>query len=203
MKRKFSFLSFIVLGIISLTISCKDDNEHVDPLLLTDGMNLTVSIKNSIYAPTLFDNYVVPLKRDSLNGTYLDGRKLMINAQLNSAENLQIALTNWEVSGGHPDGIILKPYIIYDDADTTGVIVNLGDSSYTDKPFIIYKLSEDYVYHSNSGLPGSVNITYCNPLKRYINGTFTAGCVAIPPNSDTIYIQGSFTHLDYYKKLTE
>jgi hypothetical protein len=203
MKRKFSFLSFIVLGIISLTISCKDDNEHVDPLLLTDGMNLTVSIKNSIYSPTLFDNYVVPLKRDSLNGTYLDGRKLILNAQLNSAESLQIALTNWEVSGGHPDGVIVKPYIIYDDADTTGVIVNLGDSSYTDKPTIRYTLADGYVYCSNRGLPGSVNISYCNPLKRYINGTFTAGLVALPPNSDTLYIQGSFTHMQYYKKLSE
>ena len=200
MKRKFSFLSFIVLGIISLTISCKDDNEHTDPLAITDGMNLTVSIKNTIYSPTLYDNFIIPLKRDSLNGTFLDGRKLTINARLNSAEQLQIVLTNWEVSGGHPDGIIVKPYIIYDDADTTGVIVNLGDSSYTDKPFIMYKLADDYIYYSNNTLPGSVNITYCNPLKRYINGTFTAGCIALPPNSDTIFIQGSFNNLKYYKK---
>lgn len=200
MKRKFSFLSIIILGIISLTLSCKDDNERTDPLALTDGMNLTVSIKNSIYSPVLFDNYVIAIKRDSLNGTFLDGRKLVVNADLNGLEKLQIVLTNWEVSGGHPDGVIIKPYIINTIGDTTGVAVPIGDSIYNDKPVIIYKLSDEYVYCSSKDLPGSVNITRCDPIKKYINGTFTAGCIALLPNSDTIFIQGTFNNLKYYKK---
>lgn len=202
MKIKFAFLSLIVLGIFTFTFSCKEDNIHTDPLLLTDGMNLTVSIKNTIYSPTLYDNYIVTMRRDSLNGTYLDGRKLVINANLNGVEKLQIALTNWEVNGGHPDGVVVKPYIFYDNADTTGISIALGDSNYTDKPFATYTLSDEYVYNSTNSLPGSVNITYCNPIKKYINGTFTTACIARPPNSDTIYIQGSFSNLKYYKKTT-
>lgn len=202
MRFKFNYLSIIVLGIITLVTSCKDDNEHADPLLLPDGMSLTVSIKNNIYNPELFDNYVVAIKRDSLNGSYLEGRKLVINADLNGLEKLQIVLTNWEVNGGHPDGIMPKSYI-FGPVDTTSISVNLGDSIYTDKPGMYYILASDYVYKADTSLPGSVNITYCNPIKRYVNGTFSSVCIALPPNSDTVYVQGSFTGLKYYQKITQ
>ncbi|MEI6346530.1 MAG: hypothetical protein WCP69_01165 [Bacteroidota bacterium] len=201
MKRKVAFLTFVTIGLFTIAISCKDDNVHPDPLELTDGMSLTVSIKNSIYSPVLFDNYVEAIKRDSLNGSFLEGRRLVINAALNGNEKLQLVLTNWEANGGHADGIFPKGYI-FGPTDTTKVSVILGDSTYTDKPFLMYKLSDDYIYQSDTSLVGSVFITYCNPLKKYINGIFTTTCVARPPNSDTLYIQGSFTNLKYYKKNT-
>lgn len=202
MKFKFNYLSIIILGIITLVTSCKEENEHPDPMLLPDGMSLTVSIKNNIYSPELFDNYVVAIKRDSLNGSYLDGRRLVINADLNGLEKLLIVLTNWEVNGGHPEGVMPKPYI-FGPNDTTSVSVVLGDSTYTDKPVMYYTLASDYVYKADNGLPGSVNITYCNPIKKYINGTFTSTCVALPPNSDTVFVQGSFTGLKYYQKIAQ
>lgn len=202
MRLKFSYLLFVVLGIVTLVTSCKDDNEHADPLLLPEGMSLTVSIKNSIYTPQLFDNFVVSIKRDSLNGSYLDGRKLVINADLNGIEKFQIVLTNWEVNGGHPEGILPKNYVI-GAVDTTCTRVTLGDSIYTDKPGMYYFLSSDYVYKADTTLPGNINITYCNPIKKTINGTFTSVCVALPPNSDTVFVQGSFTGLKYYQKLSE
>jgi hypothetical protein len=197
--KRISYLAFITLGLFTLAISCKDDNVHPDPLAMPDGMSLTVSIKNSIYSPVLYDNFVETLKRDSLNGSYLDGRRLVINANLNGAEKLQLVLTNWEANGGHAEGVIPKSYI-FGPNDTTKVSVVLGDSIYTDKPFLMYKLSDDYIYCSDTGLVGSVNITRCDPIKKYINGVFTATCVAMPPNSDTLYIQGAFTNLKYYKK---
>lgn len=204
MKLKFNYLSFIVLGIIILGTSCKDDNEHADPILLTDDMSLTVSIKSSSYTPQLFDNYIIAIKRDSLNGNDLDGRKLVINAQLNGNEKLQIILTNWESDVFHPDGIKPSTYVFGPvDTMSTRTRIVLGDSTYTNKPGMYYFLSNDYIYKADTTLPGSIIINSCNPIKRTINGLFTCGCVALPPYSDTVYVQGAFTGLKYYQKQSE
>ncbi len=201
MKRRISFFAVFVISLSTMLISCKEDVDHSDPLTLTDGMSMTVSIKNSVYTPLLFDNFVQSLERDSLNGTILNGRRLVLESKLNELEKLKIVLTNWEGNGGHPDGVVPKAYI-FGPVDTTTTSITLGDSTYSDKPYLIYSLSSDYIYVVDNGLPGSVNVTYCNPIKKSINGNFTATCVALPPNSDTVFIQGSFTGMKYYKKLT-
>ncbi len=200
MKSKLPFLSLLIIGVIIGIVSCKDDNEHPDPLLLSDNMSVTVSIKNAVYSPVLFDNYVYSIERDSLNGTILNGRRMVLETQLNALEKLKLVLTNWEGNGGHPEGILPKAYI-FGPNDTTTTSITIGDSVYTDKPALRYYLSSDYIYVVDNALPGSVNITYCNPFKKMINGNFTATCVALPPNSDTVFIQGSFVNFKYYKKL--
>ena len=195
MKNRTKALIYFVLFNLIILASCKEDVERIDPLALPDDMSMELYIKNNFYAPLKYDNYMTyGTRQDTIRCRYF-----VLSCLLANNEKFEISVTNWFYQGGHSQAVFVKPYI-FGPNDSTEVCQSIGnpDSVYCDGATMRYIISEDYIYESNDGANGSVNITYCNPVTKKISGSFKAMMVAKPPYMDTLFIQGSFKNQRYF-----
>ncbi|NLN74142.1 MAG: hypothetical protein GX140_07855 [Bacteroidales bacterium] len=198
MKNLNKLSSLLLVLIIFVAYSCKEDTIRPEALDLPEGMSMNIYLNDNYYSPLLYDNYVTSFS--SGVGGSIQGVKLVVHALLENDETLEISVINYEIY--HQNGVHPKPYI-FGPNDTTQYCTTIGhpDSLYCDGAEIRYILAEDYIYTSDNNINGSVNITSCNPVKQIISGDFKAMLVAKPPYADTLFIQGDFQNQHYGVKI--